>query len=177
MCDSIHSSAPAMTNKLYQCQEQQTWGRTAAARSKKGLELKSGCKTLPALPREEGKCSQGEGCHRKRKPKVFPALVPSFSFSPGEKLTLFPWGMMCKPIKGHWTPHPSATSEQTKPLLCLCSFCPGAEELMSSIINFMFEFFSNQPTRTVSNDCMSKCRGEELHCGVCCRLHFPGNND
>lgn len=46
------------------------------------------------------------------------------------------------------TPHPSAMSEQTKPLLCLCRFCPGAEELMSTIINFMFEFF-----KSANEDC------------------------
>lgn len=37
MCDSIPSSAPAMTNKRHQRQEEQSWGRAAAARSKKGI--------------------------------------------------------------------------------------------------------------------------------------------
>lgn len=71
---------------------------------------------------------------------------------------------------------PSAMADQTKPLLCLCRFCPGAEELTSSIINFCLNF-SNQPTKTVSNNCMSNCRRKEIHCGVCCKLYFSGNND
>lgn len=146
MCDSIHSSAPAMTNKPYQCQEEQPWGRAAAARSKKGLQLKPGCKTLPALPREEGKRSQGKGCHRKRKPKVFPALVPSFFFLSWGKVDLFSLGDDVQAHKEAMDPSP--LSEQTKPLLCLCSFCPGAEELMSSIINFTFEF-----SQSANEDC------------------------
>lgn len=80
---------------------------------------------------------------QKKKTQSVSCPHDKFFFSPRESLTPFPWGMMCNSIKKQKTPHPSARSDQTKPLFCLCRFCPGAEELTSSIINFTFQFFES----------------------------------
>jgi len=82
---------------------------------KEGLRLKPGSKTLSALPLEEGNCSQRVGCDMKRKPRVFPALVPSFLFLSQRKIDPFPWGEQCNSIKKQTT----AQSCQTR----FCSLC------------------------------------------------------
>lgn len=79
---------------------------------------------------------------KKKTPSVSCPHAKVFFLSWG-KVDPFSLGDDVQPHKEAIDPDPSATSELTKPLLCLCRFCPGAEELTSTIINFMFEFFES----------------------------------
>lgn len=92
MCDSIHSSALAMTNKPYQCQEEQSWGRTAAARSKKGLELKIWMQNSSCPAQGRGKTFPRRGMSQKKKTQSVSCPRAKFFFLSWGKVDPFSLG-------------------------------------------------------------------------------------